>query len=60
MLVKERSELKSAPAVVEELLAEVRERNPHEPEFLQAVEEVVASLTPVIERHPEYQNTKML
>jgi len=36
------------------MLAEVEARNPHEPEFLQAVEEVLESLAPVLERHSEY------
>ncbi|MFG0319437.1 MAG: NADP-specific glutamate dehydrogenase [Planctomycetota bacterium JB042] len=36
------------------LVAEVSRKNPHEPEFLQAVEEVFESLEPVLERHPEY------
>ncbi len=36
------------------LLDRVKKRNPHEPEFIQAVEEVLESLEPVAERHPEY------
>ncbi len=31
----------------------VRSRNPHEPEFLQAVHEVLESLEPVVERRPD-------
>ena len=38
----------------EEFLAYVQQRDPHQPEFLQAVREVVASLWPFLERHPEY------
>ena len=37
---------------VEEIFALVTRRNPGEPEFLQAVEEVFGSLDPVVERHP--------
>lgn len=36
------------------LMQRVIDRNPHEPEFHQAVEEVLESLEPVAERHPEY------
>jgi glutamate dehydrogenase (NADP+) len=42
------------------LLATVRAKNPAEPEFHQAVEEVVESLTLVLERHPEYQSAGIL
>ncbi len=38
---------------LEEVLARVETRNPHQPEFLQAVSEVVLSLAPVLERRPE-------
>src|SRR4051794_5249969 len=42
------------------LMAEVKARNPAEPEFHQAVHEVVESLTLVLERHPEYRHHKIL
>ncbi len=35
-------------------------KNPAEPEFHQAVREVIGSLTPVIERHPEYRSARLL
>ena len=38
----------------------VEKRNPAEPEFLQAAQEVMDSLGPVIERHPEYQEASIL
>ena len=38
---------------VDEVLAKVREKNASEPEFLQAVEEVLSSLRPVIEANEE-------
>jgi len=41
-------------------MAEVRAKNPAEPEFHQAVEEVVASLTLVLDRHPEYRRARIL
>ncbi len=37
-----------------ELYERVKTRNPHEPEFHQAVKEVLESLEGVLERHPEY------
>ena len=42
------------------VLAEVKAKNPSEPEFHQAVEEVVESLTLVLDRHPEYRAAKIL
>ncbi len=44
----------------ESFLAGVKAKNAAEPEFLQAVEEVADSLGPVLERHPEYRNAKVL
>src|SRR5688572_5369808 len=44
----------------EELLASVKAKNPSEPEFHQAVEEVLDSLELVIEKHPEYRSAKIL
>lgn len=45
---------------VKDLLAEVKSKNPGEPEFHQAVEEVAASLALVFDRHPEYRTAKIL
>ncbi len=45
---------------VETLMADVKAKNPSEPEFYQAVEEVLDSLTVVLDRHPEYRSTKIL
>lgn len=36
---------------VNDVLEIVRKRNPNEPEFLQAVTEVLESIEPVVERH---------
>lgn len=33
---------------------------PHEKEFLQAVHEVLCSIEPVVEKHPEYQQTSLI
>ena len=45
---------------VESICMEVIERNPGEPEFHQAVREVVRSLGPVLERHPEFVEEKII
>ncbi len=45
---------------VHQLVAEIRGKNPAEPEFHQAVQEVFESLVPVLERHPEYRSAKLL
>ncbi len=45
---------------LKELLNEVKEKNPSEPEFHQAVQEVTESLAIVLEQHPEYRNNKIL
>ncbi|MEA4923878.1 MAG: NADP-specific glutamate dehydrogenase [Syntrophomonadaceae bacterium] len=42
------------------VLEKVMQRNAHEPEFLQAVREVLESLDPVVERHPEYAKAGVL
>ncbi len=44
----------------EDFMAEVRAKNPDQPEFLQAVGEVIESLLPVVEQHPEYRKAKIL
>jgi glutamate dehydrogenase (NADP+) len=45
---------------VSNLMAEVKAKNPAEPEFHEAVQEVVDSLSIVLERHPEYRKAKIL
>jgi glutamate dehydrogenase (NADP+) len=47
-------------AKIENICEEVIERNPGEPEFHQAVREVVGSLSPVLERHPEFVEEKVV
>jgi glutamate dehydrogenase (NADP+) len=46
--------------LVEEVLEIVKKRNPNEPEFLQAVTEVLDSIRPVVERHKKYREGKIL
>src|SRR5438093_11469213 len=45
---------------VRDLMAELKAKNPAEPEFHQAVQEVVESLDLVLERHPEYRSARIL
>ena len=45
---------------IESVLNQVAARNPAEPEFNQAVREVVESVAVVIERHPEYRAARVL
>jgi len=47
-------------AYIERVLEQTRAKNPGETEFLQTVEEVLRSLEPVIERHPEYEKAALL
>ena len=35
-------------------------RNANEPEFLQAVREVLESIQPVVEKHPEYEKAALI
>jgi len=45
---------------VDELMAQVKAKNPAEPEFHQAVQEVVESLSLVLDKHPEYRTAKVV
>nr|WP_312577289.1 NADP-specific glutamate dehydrogenase [Sedimentibacter sp.] len=47
-------------AYIERVIEQVKKRNGNEPEFLQTVEEVLTSLAPAIEKHPEYEATGLL
>ena len=45
---------------IDRVMQTVIDRNPNEPEFHQAVREVLNSLKPVIEKHPEYEKNAIL
>jgi glutamate dehydrogenase (NADP+) len=45
---------------IQEVLETVKRRNPSEPEFLQAVVEVLESIEPAIMRHKKYRDGKIL
>ncbi len=45
---------------IERVIEQVKAKNPGEVEFHQTVEEVLTSLAPVIEQHPEYEKMGLL
>jgi len=45
---------------VDEVMTSVKAKNPAEPEFHQAVQEVFESLRPVLQRHPEFRAARIL
>jgi glutamate dehydrogenase (NADP+) len=47
-------------AQVDAFMAAVKAKNPHEPEFLQAVEEVAEAIIPFLDNHPKYKEAKIL
>lgn len=52
--------MKAPEQVIKDVMEQVTRRNPNEPEFHQAVWEVLESLTPVIEKHPEFVEAGIL
>lgn len=49
-----------AQKVIDEVMEQVKKRDPNEPEFHQAVLEVLDSLKPAIEKHPEFVEAGIL
>jgi glutamate dehydrogenase (NADP+) len=47
-------------ALVQEVLEIVKRRNPNEPEFLQAVTEVLESIRPAVDKYKKYRDGKIL
>ena len=47
-------------AYVARVIEEVKTKHKDEPEFIQTVEEVLSSLSPVIDAHPEYEKADIL
>jgi len=54
------SKKRSSSTFVEDLMNQVIAKNPAQPEFHQAVREVLESLETVIEKHPEYRSATIL
>ncbi len=46
-------------SVIQDVIAKVMERDPAQPEFHQAVKEVLTTLEPTVERHPEFVQAKI-
>ena len=44
----------------QDVLAKLKEKNSNEPEFIQAATEVLTTLEPVFEKHPEYEKAALL
>jgi glutamate dehydrogenase (NADP+) len=59
-LVLHPPETKNLGNYVDEVVTRVRAKNPAEPEFHQAVQEVFDSLSLVLQRHPEFKDTRIL
>jgi len=47
-------------AYVESVIARVKKEYPYQPEFIQTVEEVLSSLSNVVDTHPEYEKADLL
>jgi glutamate dehydrogenase (NADP+) len=45
---------------VQDVLEDIKNKNANEPEFVQAATEILESLEPVFEKHPEYQKAGLL
>ena len=45
---------------VEKVLKNLKKQNPNEPEFHQAATEILTTLAPVVEKHPEYEKAGLL
>jgi len=45
---------------IQAILDQVKQRNPNEPEFIQAAEEVITSIGPVLDRNPSFVKLKLL
>ena len=45
---------------VERVLENLKAQNPNEPEFHQAATEILTTLAPVVEKHPEYEAAGLL
>ena len=55
-----RPEIKTSGGYIEDIMNIVKAKNPAEPEFHQAVQEVLESLRVVLQRHPEYRESRIL
>ncbi|MGL4392897.1 MAG: NADP-specific glutamate dehydrogenase, partial [Fusobacteriaceae bacterium] len=49
-----------ADLYVKKVLTKIKQRDPNEPEFFQAVQEVLESLVPFLEKNPQYEANSIL
>ena len=47
-------------AYAQKVYDQIKKRDANEPEFLQAVGEVLMTLTPMLDQHPEYEKMALL
>lgn len=52
--------LQNAKTYIQSVIDKIKVKDGSEPEFIQAVEEVLSSMEPVIEKHPEYIEANLL
>ncbi|MGB6037367.1 MAG: NADP-specific glutamate dehydrogenase [Cryomorphaceae bacterium] len=52
--------MKAHQSLIDSFMDQVRAKNPHEAEFLQAVEEVAEVIIPYLEENPKYKKAKIL
>ena len=45
---------------VQTVLENLKKQNPNEPEFHQAATEILSTIAPVVEKHPEYEAAGLL
>lgn len=50
----------TAKQYIDQVIENVKKRNANEPEFIQAVEEILPSLEPIMAMHPEYMEANLL
>src|SRR3712207_4587625 len=60
VLTSRRDEMTDTATKVESICEDVISRNPGEPEFHQAVREVTGTLSPVLEKYPEFAEAKVI
>lgn len=52
--------MKAATTYLEQVRAELVQRDPHQPEFIEAVDNFLKTITPVLEKHPEYVDANLI
>jgi len=52
--------MQNPPQTLDHFLQQITRRDPNQPEFLQAVREVMGSLWPFLDRHPHYRDYALL